>query len=115
MCSYWTLPSHPLPNPRTGTIVTVQAEFDPATNYTNVLRDVTQYHDARLISVDDAVNAYLVGDVTPPASTVCAALPLPFEDSVVPTLGPVDFLKRPHVRAVPIDPRLKWFLDRIIK
>src|SRR2546430_5768838 len=50
-------------------------------NYTNVLRDVTQYHDARLISVDDAVNAYLVGDVTPPASTVCAALPLPFEDS----------------------------------
>jgi pimeloyl-ACP methyl ester carboxylesterase len=135
VCSYWTLPSHRLPNPnaqKVRTIVTVQAEFDPATAYLNVLRDAAQFRGDRLISVDDAgthgqyglrgnscvddaVNGYLLDDVTPPDRSVCAGLPLPLETSVYPTPGPVDFVRRPGVRRIPIDPRIRHLLDKIIK
>jgi len=135
-CSYWTLPTQPLPNPDarvSGPIVTVQNELDPATAYENTPRNVAQYQDARLIAVDDAgdhgayaiggnpcvddaVDAYLNDDVVPPAHTVCGAVPLLFEDAVHPVPGPVDAKTPPKaVHAVLIDPRIQRMLDELIR
>jgi len=137
VCSYWSLPAHELPKPaerRLGPIVTVQAEFDPATGYESTPRNVRRFSGARLIAVDDAgshgqygirgnacvddtVNAYLLDDQTPPRRTVCTGTPLPLENVVYPEPGPVD--SRAHhprtvkVRHVP--DKVRHEADKIIK
>ena len=110
VCAYWTVPAQPLPNPdarRVPTILTVQGELDPATAYENNVRNVQGFAGTRLLAVDDggqhgqyglrgngcvddAVNAYLLDGVAPPASDVCEAVPLFMEDTVYPVFGPVD-------------------------
>ena len=119
-CAYWSEPSHALPNPsdHNGPLVTVQAEFDSPTAYENTSRNVAQFHDARLIAVQDAgdhgeygirgnscidgiVNDYLLNDVLPAATTICGATPLLLENTVYPEPGPLDSKTPPKaVRAV---------------
>ncbi|WP_189133624.1 alpha/beta hydrolase [Wenjunlia tyrosinilytica] len=136
VCSYWTLSAQRLPNPdehRLAPIVTVQSEFDPATAYENTSRNVRQFHDARLVAIDDAgahgqygirgngcvddiVNAYLLDGVTPPARSVCKGLPLPLENTVHAVPGPVDSSTRPHAsRAEHVPARLRHAAEKIIK
>jgi hypothetical protein len=136
VCSYWTVPTQPLPNPdaeRTGPIVTVQSEFDPATAYENTALNVRRFENARLIAVDDAgahgqygirgnscvndaVNGYLLNDVLPPSRSVCDATPLLFEDVVYPVVGPVDrSTPRKHVDDDRINDDVRKRLDKVIK
>ncbi len=133
-CAYWSAPTHTLPNPdsRNGSIVTVQGELDPATGYEETARNIAQFHDARLIAVqdagdhgqygvrgnscvDDTVNNYLLNDVLPPATTVCGATPLLLENTVYPEPGPLDGHTPPKaVRAVYNDQQASDMLAQLI-
>jgi pimeloyl-ACP methyl ester carboxylesterase len=136
VCSWWTLPAQPLPNPdprASGPIVTVENELDPATAYESTARNVAQFHDARLIAVDNAgphgayaiegnpcvdaaVDAYLNDDVPPPTSTVCGAIPLFAESTVFPVPGPVDGKTPPKaVHAALVNPRIQQLLYQLIR
>lgn len=110
VCGPWTdeplqeLPS--LPESVRDSVLVVQGEFDPQTSYeqamlavrkapgVNVLRvDDSPFHGQYAIQgnycVDGVVNNFLInGSATD--NTICSSVPLPLEDKIVPTDGPVD-------------------------
>lgn len=136
VCSYWTAPTHELPNPNehqlSQPLVLVQSEFDPATAYENATRDAAQYHNARLISVqdygthgvyairgngcvDDIIDAWLLNDVEPATSTICGSAPLLHESVVYPVPGPVDGKQNARPATIrPVDPKLEADLTSMI-